>query len=122
MYASRAGGRCIDYNGRLAGRAATTEAKHAMKYWRLILAATTAWMAAARATASEPNENFASATVLPAGVMSVADVLTSTPPDEPDTLLGIRNSIGQITFVDDDSSPFGNALASAAENVPTNSG
>jgi hypothetical protein len=75
---------------------------------------------AARAT--EPNETFATSTVLSTGVMTVADGLTPNAPAFPDTLLGIRDGFGQIYFVDDDSSNRGDGHASGAEFVPTNSG
>src|SRR5262245_41425699 len=75
---------------------------------------------AARAT--EPNETFATATVLSPGVMTVADGLTPNAPAFPDTLLGIRDGLGQVYFVDDDSSPLGDGHASAAGMVPTHSG
>ena len=70
--------------------------------------------------ATEPNETFATRTVLSPGVLSVADELAS--PNFPDTLLGIRDLFGQIYIVDDDSSPLGDGYASGVGGVPTNSG
>ena len=82
----------------------------------LILAAVTP------ALATEPNEDFATATFLSPGVFSVSDSLTPGVSSNPDTLLGIRGTFGEIAFVDDDSSHLGNGFASAAYGVPTNSG
>jgi hypothetical protein len=42
--------------------------------------------------------------------------------EAPDTLLGIKDGFGEVYFIDDDSSPAGNGLASGVGNVPTNSG
>jgi hypothetical protein len=76
---------------------------------------------------TEPNETFATRTVLSPGVLSVADELVL--PNFPDTLLGIRDLFGDIYYVDDDSSHLGDGLASGVcilcENesvVPTNEG
>lgn len=77
-------------------------------------------LVAQAANAAEPNDVFAEATVLPAGTLTVADELTSPP--APDTLLGARGLFGDITQVDDDSSPEGDGRASALYGVPTNSG
>ena len=71
--------------------------------------------------AAEPNETFATATLLDPGVLTVADELTPASL-EPDTLLGVRNNFGSVYATDDDSSPRGNGLASGLEGVPTNSG
>lgn len=68
--------------------------------------------------ATEPNENFASATILEPGVLTVSDDLRQPP----DTLLGSRDMFGDIEFVDDDGSPVGNGFASGLADVPTNSG
>lgn len=72
------------------------------------------------AFATEPNETFATATVLSPGVLSVADELTSA--SFPDTVLGVRDHFGEIYAVDDDSSPLGDGKASGVGFVPTNSG
>jgi hypothetical protein len=75
------------------------------------------------ALADEPNEVFTAATVLAPGVRNVSDELTASLP--PDTVLGVRDLLGQIdilTGVDDDSSPVGSGTASALSNVATNSG
>ena len=77
---------------------------------------------AAPSGAAEPNESFEAATVLSPGALSVSDSLTIGQLDEPDTLLGIRDAVGDIYFVDDDGSPFGSGTASGAEGVSTNSG
>jgi hypothetical protein len=74
------------------------------------------------AYADEPNENFNSATALSPGVLSVLDTLTSSGEFNPDTILGTRDQFGDIEFVDDDSSPYGDGLGSALYGVPTNSG
>lgn len=84
----------------------------------LTTAAVAALFAMRSATASEPNENFASATILGPGVLTVSDELRQPP----DTLLGTRGMFGDIEFVDDDGSPAGNGFASGIANVPTNSG
>ncbi len=73
-----------------------------------------------RAVGVEPNETFATATLLSPGVLSVADELT--PASFPDTVLGIRDHFGQVYFVDDDGSPVGDRRASGVGGVPTNSG
>ncbi len=71
------------------------------------------------ASAHEPNDTFAAATVLSPGVLVVSDDLRQPP----DTLLGSRNPIfGGIELVDDDGSPVGNGFASGLQGVPTNSG
>ena len=77
--------------------------------------------------ATEPNETFATRTVLSPGVLSVADELAV--PNFPDTMLGIRDLFGDIYFVDDDSSHLGDGRASGVciqcdnESVaPTNEG
>jgi hypothetical protein len=74
------------------------------------------------AYADEPNEDFNSATVLAPGVLSVLDELTSSGEFNPDTVLGSRDLFGDIEFVDDDSSPYGDGYGSALYEVPTNSG
>lgn len=74
----------------------------------------------ATAKATEPNDTFNNATVLPAGTLSVAEELAAAP--APDTLLGARGFFGDISQVDDDSSPEGDGRASALYGVPTNRG
>lgn len=74
----------------------------------------------ATALGVEPNDVFEEATVLPAGVLSVADSLVGA--EIADTLLGSRGSFGDIEVVDDDGSPVGDGTASAIYGVPTNSG
>lgn len=88
--------------------------------WRTALA-TAAIVAEARWSsyaAAEPNETFATATVLSPGVLVVSDALTPGYSNEPDTLLGTRNSLGDIDVVDDDSSTLGNGTASGVFGVP----
>src|SRR5215204_1368719 len=70
--------------------------------------------------ATEPNENFGSATILSPGVLTVTDALTSNAAF-PDTLLGIRDGFGEVYFTDDDGSPLGDGTASGVGGVPTNS-
>lgn len=70
---------------------------------------------------TEPNETFATATILSPGVMTVSDTLTVSA-SFPDTLLGIRNGFGAIYAIDDDGSPVGDGYASGIGSVPTNSG
>jgi hypothetical protein len=67
-------------------------------------------MASPLASAVEPNEDFASRTILSPGVLSVSDELTAGP----DTLLGIRDHFGEVY----DSGPGTSGLG----NVSTNSG
>lgn len=74
----------------------------------------------ARVEATEPNNTFATATVLPSGVLSVADELT--PPSFPDTILGVRDHFGGVYASDDNGSPYGDGNASGLGFVPTNSG
>lgn len=70
------------------------------------------------AQAVEPNETFATATVLAPGVLTVSDELTQAP----DTILGITDFFGNIVDFDDDSSPVGNGRASGLAAVPTPNG
>jgi hypothetical protein len=84
----------------------------------LLLALTTT----ASTSATEPNETFATSTVLSPGVFSVLDELGDSNPSIPDTVLGVRNQFGAIYATDDDSSPLGDGTASGLEFVPTNSG
>jgi hypothetical protein len=70
--------------------------------------------------AAEPNESFGTASLLPAGVLIVADQLTPGQVQNPDTLLGIRNGSGVITQVNDNGSLAGNGFASGIQNAPTN--
>lgn len=70
--------------------------------------------------AEEPNQTFATATVLSPGVLTVADDLF--PAVFPDTLLGARNLFGNVFIYDDDTSPLGDGHASALFGISTNSG
>jgi hypothetical protein len=72
------------------------------------------------ACAAEPNQTFASATLLPPGTLIVSDFLTPGQVQAPDTFLGIRNGAGSITQTDDNGSIFG-GTASGLNDVPTNS-
>jgi hypothetical protein len=72
--------------------------------------------------AAEPNETFATATLLGNGVLSVTDSLFGGTIDAPDTLLGAVDLFGQIFATDDDSSPLGSGTASALFELDTNSG
>ena len=76
-----------------------------------------AWQAAA---ATEPNENFESATLLGSGVLTVSDELRQPP----DTLIGARDMFGGINeeYVNDDGGPFAATFGSEIVGVPTNSG
>lgn len=67
--------------------------------------------------AEEPNETFNAATLLAPGVLTVSDTLTPGAANEPDTLLGV-SVLAEFEIVDDNSSAFGNGLASGAFNVP----
>jgi hypothetical protein len=88
--------------------------------WRTLLAAAMLTHASgANSVAAEPNETFATATVLGPGVLMVSDSLTpGTTGNEPNTILGTRNSLGDLDVVDDDSSVYGNGFASGAFDVP----
>ncbi len=72
--------------------------------------------------AAEPNDTFETATVLPAGTLSVSDSLEGGE-SLPDTYLGF---FADDTFPlppldeDDDSSPLGNGLADALFDIPVN--
>ena len=77
---------------------------------------------AGRAWGTEPNETFATATVLGSGVLSVADELTSPNLPNPDTVLGARDLLGSVYLTDDDGSHLGDGVASALYGVDTNSG
>jgi hypothetical protein len=70
--------------------------------------------------AVEPNDDFASRTVLSAGVATVIDTITGGN-GQPDTVLGAFNETltTEIAF-DDDSSPLGDGLASALYGAPIN--
>jgi hypothetical protein len=72
--------------------------------------------------ATEPNETFATRTILGPSVRSVTDTLTPGFVETPDTLLGIRNHFGEIYHVDDDGSNAGSGTASGVIAAPTNSG
>src|SRR5688572_7093612 len=63
---------------------------------------------------TEPNEDFASRTMLSPGVLSVSDELTAPSGSGPETLVGVRNHFGQVYASGPGSSGLG--------NVPTNSG
>lgn len=82
--------------------------------------------AAQSLTAAEPNQTFATRTLLPAGQSSVSDSLfageLTGSGNFPDTLIGSLDLFGEPDVVDDDSSPYGDGFASAIINVPTNSG
>ena len=67
-------------------------------------------------TAAEPNETFATATILPPGALLVNDLLTAQHPF-PDTLLGILTAGGEINETNDDNSLYGNGFASGLQNV-----
>jgi hypothetical protein len=89
---------------------------------RLYLLSALLGCCAATARAAEPNQTFATRTILAPSVRTVSDLLTPGFVEEPDTLLGLKDHFGDIYFVDDDGSPVGNGLGSGVGNVPTNSG
>jgi hypothetical protein len=94
-----------------------------MRHWRLIGALAAVLFVAAHGEAAEPNETFATRTILSSGVLAVSDELTPGLFDAPDTLLGIRAGVfGDIAFVDDDGSPIGNGFASGVGHAPVESG
>lgn len=81
-------------------------------------AALAAMIASPTAQAVEPNETFATATVLAPGVLTVSDELVQAP----DTILGITDFFGNIVDTDDDGSPIGNGRASGIAGVQTQNG
>ena len=87
---------------------------------RFILAIALMLSAAGFITAAEPNETFATRTILGPGVLTVADDLEF--PVFPDTMLGSRDLFGSIEFFSDDDGPFEGAGGSALYGIPTNSG
>jgi hypothetical protein len=87
-----------------------------------ILALLFAFTVTTSAFATEPNETFATSTVLSPGILSVLDALADTNPSIPDTVLGVRDQFGSIYATDDDGSPLGDGTASGIGGVPTNSG
>ena len=89
---------------------------------RYIAAIIVTLAATSSAFATEPNETFATSTVLSPGVLSVSDELGDSGFDVPDTVLGVRDHFGTIYATDDDSSPLGDGRASGLFAVPTNSG
>jgi hypothetical protein len=70
--------------------------------------------------AAEPNNTFATATLLPLGTRRVSDALTPGTPSGPDTLLSIRNESRLIVDVDDNSSDLGDGRASGFSIVDVN--
>lgn len=82
------------------------------------LVALAALLAPVSVNAAEPNETFATATVLAPGVLTVSDELIQAP----DTLLGITDFFGNIVDFDDDGSPVGSTRASGLAGVETPNG
>jgi len=72
--------------------------------------------------AAEPNETFATSTVLSAGTLVVTDSLSPGQLSRPDTLLGVKDLAGSITQFDDNSSTLGDGKASGVTGIPTNNG
>jgi hypothetical protein len=91
-----------------------------MRAYRLALALVAVGFQNSRA--AEPNETFATRTVLASGVLTVSDALTPGFLEEPNTLLGVRDHFGEVYFTDDNGSPVGNGFASGLGGVSTNSG
>ena len=89
---------------------------------RYTLALVFALIATPSTFATEPNETFATSTVLSPGVLSAIDALAFSASPIPDTVLGIRDQFGAIYATDDDGSPLGDGTASGIGGVPTNSG
>lgn len=87
-------------------------------HWAAAFALTALSFPTSRAT--EPNQTFATRTILGPSVRSVTDLLTPGFVDTPDTFLGIRNGFGQITQTDDDSSSEGSGTASGVIAAPLN--
>jgi hypothetical protein len=89
-----------------------------MSVWRVKAALAIVAALPAASFATEPNDNFSTATMLAPGLLTVADDLSP----RPDTLLGVRDHFGVVYATDDDGSPVGNGYASGLGGVPTNSG
>ena len=89
---------------------------------KLLCVVCTLGASASNLWSEEPNESFATSTILSAGTLSVSDSLTPGVLNQPDTLLAVRNASGVITQTDDDSSTLGNGTASGVMEIPTNSG
>ncbi len=89
---------------------------------RVAICAALSALDSALAIATEPNETFQSATVVPSGEFLISDSLGSSRGSFPDTLLGIRDFINRIYLDDDNGSPVGDGRASGLRNVQTNSG
>jgi hypothetical protein len=85
-----------------------------MRFSRIIAGCVLAIVLSPLATAVEPNEDFASRTILSPGVLSVSDELTAGGGGGPNTLVGVRNHFGEVYASGPGSSGLG--------NVPTNSG
>jgi hypothetical protein len=90
--------------------------------FRPVLAAAILAFCACCAHAIEPNNTFADSTLLGPTVRTVSDSLFAKADLRPDTLLGIRDGSGMISFTDDDGSPFGSGTASGAEGLDINPG
>ncbi len=94
-----------------------------MSAWKCTAVWALAAIAHGAASAAEPNETWATRTILAPSVRMVSDSLTPGFAEDPDTLLGIKNHFGEIYFSNDDSPDAGgNGFGSAAFGVPTNSG
>lgn len=86
--------------------------------YRVTIAVAFLFGCAANGLATEPNDSFVAATSLPPNTFSIADELTL--PSIPDTLIGIKDSTGEIYLTDDDGSPIGDGRASGLAEVLTN--
>jgi hypothetical protein len=91
-----------------------------MRFLAVFLALGVFGAASRLANSAEPNETFATSTVLSPGVLMTVDELTPGQVSIPDTLLGIRNMSGQITQTDDNGSLIGSGTASGIVGAPTN--
>jgi hypothetical protein len=88
-------------------------------FWLAVFAG---FAVAGSAGADEPNDSYATATLLSPGQLSVSDDLTIKFASYPDTVLGVANQFGIIYETNDDDSPLGDGHASGLGGVPTNSG
>jgi hypothetical protein len=70
--------------------------------------------------AVEPNDDFSSRTILPAGVTTVSDAISGGLPPWPDTTLGAFDPAGGVIDYNDDASPLGDGKASALLEMPVN--
>jgi hypothetical protein len=70
--------------------------------------------------AVEPNNTFGERTILGSGVLVVADELTTSSGDFPDTMIASLNSAGFVTDFNDDGGTWEGSLGSGLSQIPIN--